>query len=154
MRKYAFLRNNIVLLVDDIDPEEYTNHIRNWDAIIEVEGMNPMPAAGWALIGNLLLPTSPDLQQKEQQLFGAVLAIEMVNKMGSRNLSLAATGASINVGSLLTALGAIKSLMETGALKTARSTMQYYHASFPAYADIIQEGIDKITAFLVSKGWN
>lgn len=154
MRKYAFLKNNIVMLIDMIEPDDYSIHIKNWDAIIDIEGLSPEPAVGWIMLGNLLLPTSPDVQQREQQIFGSALAIEMVNKMGSRNLSFAAQGQVVNVAGLLTALGAIKSLMETGALKTARSTMQYYHPSFPAYSDIIQEGIDKITQFLISKGWN
>lgn len=154
MKNYAFIRNNIVLLVDQIDESSYVDHIRSWDAIIDIDQLSPAPKVGWILKGNLLVPVDPDEQQKQQQIFGAQLSIELVNKMGSRNLSLAAQGQVVNVASLLSALGSIKALIETGALKTARSSIQYYVPSFPAYADILNEAITRITSFLQSKGWD
>jgi hypothetical protein len=44
-------------------------------------------------------------------------------------------------------------LLDTGALKTARGFMQNCANNYPAYADIINFGINEITQFLQSRGW-
>jgi hypothetical protein len=150
----AFLRNNIVMLVDTIDHESYSSHVREWDALIDVGGLQPEPAPGWVLVGNLLLPVSPEVQQREQQAFGASLCLEMVNKMGARNLALSQSGTTVNVGAVLSNLAAVKALVETGALKTARSALQAYAPGMPLHADILNEASERITAFLKSKGWD
>lgn len=154
MRTYAFVRNNTVLLVESILEEDYHLHVRDWEAIIDVHDLSPLPRVGWQLIGNTLLPVSPDTQQREQQIFGAALCLEMVNKMGSRNLVLSQSGSAVNVASLLSSLSVVKGLLDTGALKTARSALQAYSPAFPQHSDIINEAINRITVFLQSKGWD
>jgi hypothetical protein len=154
MRKYAFIKDNVVRLVDSIDEQDYSLHIREWDSIIDVEDLSPVPQVGWMLIGNSLLPVSPETQQREQQVFGALLALEMVNKMGARNLALSQSGTSVNVSTILTNLAAVKALTETGALKTARSALQMYAPAMPLHADILAEAVQRITSFLQSKGWD
>lgn len=154
MKLYAFIRNNVVLLVTSIEEEEYSNHIRSWDAIIDIDTISPTPQVGWVLVGNVLMPVSPEVQQREQQVFGEALCLELVNKMGARNLSLAQSGSVVNVSSLLSSLSVVKGLLDTGALKTARSAIQAYAPAFPNHADIMNEGVSRITAFLQSKGWD
>jgi hypothetical protein len=154
IKKYAFLTNNYVCLIDNIEEDDYEKHIRDWDSIINIEGMSPEPQLGWILEGSTLLPTSPEIQQRDQQAFGSGLALDLVNKMGARNLLLAAQGQSVNVSSLLSSVGAIKSLIETGALKTARSTIQLIAPAYPAYHDIFQYAINAITTFLSDRGWD
>lgn len=154
MSLHAFLKNNVVLLVEEIDEDSYHAHIRDWDAIISIQDLSPQPKVGWILQGNLLVSVDAEKQQSEQQVFGASLALKLVNKMGARNLSLAASGSAVNVSSLLTNVGAIKGLIETGALKTARSAMQAYSPFYPDYQDIFNFGISEITTFLQSKGWD
>lgn len=152
--KHAFLKNNVVQLVDDIDEESYLTHAREWDAIINIEGMSPEPAKGWILRGNSLIAVDPQEQQQLQQIFGAWLALELVNKTGTRNLTLASQGQSVNVAAVLSSVGSIKALLETGALKTARTIIQMSSSSFPQYQDILNFGIHEISRFLSDKGWD
>jgi|GEM_PF-5625418 hypothetical protein len=154
IRKYAFLKNNTVLLIDNIDEVEYVNHIREWDSIIDITDSLPEPRTGWILDGNILVPVSPDEQQRTQQAFGSALALELVNRMGARNLQLASQGTPVNVAALLSSVGGIKSLIETGALKTARSILIVSAPNFPDHADIFNYGSSQITSFLQSKGWD
>ena len=154
MRLYAFIRNNTVLLIDTIDEADYSLHVRSWDSVIDIQDLSPTPKVGWQLIGNTLLPTSPEVQQRAQQVFGAALCLEMINKMGARNLVLSQTGSVVNVATLLSSLSVVKVLLDTGALKTARSTIQSYSPLFPQHSDILNEAVSRITSFLQSKGWD
>lgn len=154
MKKYAFIRNNIVILVNEMEESEYSNHILHWDAILDITDLVNQPAPGWKLEGNILVPVSPEIQQQEQQIFGQALSLELINRMGARNLALSSQGISVNVAALLTNVGAVKSLLETGALKTARSIMILYLPNYSAYSDIFEHGINRITSFLVQKGWD
>lgn len=152
--KHAFLKNNVVQLVDEIDEESYALHIKQWDAIINIEGMSPEPVKGWILRGNSLIAVDPQEQQQLQQIFGAWLALELVNKMGTRNLTLASQGQSVNVAAVLSSVGPVKALLETGSLKTARTIIQMSSPSFPQYQDIFNFGIHEISRFLSDKGWD
>lgn len=154
MRKYAFIRDGVVRLIDFLAEEEYIIQSRSWEAIVDVEDASLQPQVGWLLIGNTLLPVSPEVQQREQQLFGASLCLEMVNRMGSRNLTLAQAGTAVNVSAVLATLGTVKSLLETGALKTARTVLQMYAPTLPLHSDLLTETVTRITAFLQSKGWD
>ena len=88
-------------------------------------------------------------QQSKQRDFGLKLSADLVDLMGARNLKFVDTGyGNVNVAALLSQLYSIKSLMDTGALKTARSAMIAVKPSFVNYQDIIQLAIDKITVFL------
>jgi len=48
----------------------------------------------------------------------------------------------------------VKMLIETGALKTARTAIMGTMNSFPQHKDIFEYAVDSITAFLQSKGWD
>lgn len=152
--KHAFLKNNVVQLVDEIDGESYSTHAKEWDAVVNIEGMSPEPVKGWILRGNSLIAVDPQEQQQLQQIFGAALALELVNRMGTRNLTLASQGQSVNVAAVLSSVGSVKALLETGALKTARTIIQMSSSSFPQYQDIFNFGIHEISRFLSDKGWD
>lgn len=154
MRKYAFIRNNVVQLVSEIEETEYENHVSSWESIIDITDVLPEPKKSWILSGNSLYPVSPDTQQIEQQIFGAALSLELVNKVGSRNLQLSQNGTVVNVTQLLTTLGSVKTLLETGALKTARSIIIAVTPGYPSYADIFTEGSTRISTYLQNKGWD
>ena len=154
MKKYAFIKNNTVRLIDEIEESEYSNHIKHWDSIIDIEDLIQQPSVGWKLEGNILVPGSPEIQQQEQQIFGQALSLELVNQMGARNLALSSQGLSVNVAALLNNVGSVKALLETGALKTARSIIILYLPNYPEHSDIFQHGINRITQFLIQKGWD
>lgn len=156
MARYAFMRNNEVCVISDLDASEYASSIALWDALIDVSDIVPEPAVGWILVGNTLSSEAPLStvdettldQQKNQRVFGQKLSPIVVDKMGARNLKLALEGSSPNVGALLSALGSVKALMETGALKTARGVMVQVRPTFPLYEDILDYAVAEISNFL------
>ena len=87
-------------------------------------------------------------QQKNQREFGIELAANLVDLMGKRNLKMTFEGRVLNVSSLLQTLGSVKALMETGALKTARSVMSQVKPMYPLYTDILDYANDKISKYL------
>jgi hypothetical protein len=153
MAKYAFIKNGVVQLVEDINAEEYPNHIPHWDSIIDVTNLIHEPKIGWIVFNNVLVAVSPEEQQRVQQIYGTNLALELVNKVGTINLTMASQGETVNVASLLNSLASIKMLLETGALKTARGLCTYYKPQYPAYANVFQLAETEITNFLTERGW-
>jgi hypothetical protein len=161
MRKYAFIKDFRVHSVEELDDESFLDASRFYEAAVDVTDCIPYPEVGWNLVGNELHPPSPLLtmeeitnaQQYNQRVFGQKLAPILVDKMGARNLKLAAEGTVPNVSSLLNALGAVKALMETGALKTARGVMVQLRPSFPLYEDILNYAISDISNFLISMNY-
>lgn len=155
---YALIRNNNVLEIMELSEEQYHIMIRNYDSIIDISNIDPIPEVGWVLRGNILQPLSLQerafLQQNSQRQFGELLSNKLVDLVGARNLELTFQGSSPNVSSMLTALGGILSLLQTGALKTARSAMLGYKNSFIPYIDIFELGINDITSFLQQNGWD
>lgn len=96
-----------------------------------------------------------EIQQILQKQWGAPYVQGIVDMLGARNLDLAAQGITVNTAALLQSLGAIKELMNTGSLKTARSVVTQVRDSgaFTVYTDIFDKVIVDITDFLVTKGF-
>jgi hypothetical protein len=63
-------------------------------------------------------------------------------------------GNTPNVGSILSSLNSVMALLQTGALKTARSAMQQAKNGFILYVDIFDYAIEEITIFLTERGYN
>lgn len=151
---YALIRNNNVLEILELSEEQYRIMIRNYDAIVDISNLNPTPEVGWVLRCNKLEPLSLQerafRQQNYQRQFGEELAKELVDLVGARNLELTFQESTPNVPSMLTALGGVLSLLQTGTLKTARTA---YKPSFTSYADVFQLGIDKISVFLLQNNY-
>lgn len=155
---YALVRNGYVLEIKDLTEEEYRVLIKAYDNIIDITNADPVPQIGWILSGNKLieLPLKDKLakQQLEQRQFGADLVTKLIDLVGTKNLELAMNGSVLNVGSILSSLNSIMALLQTGALKTARTAMQQVKGSFALYSDIFDYGINEITVFLTERGYN
>lgn len=158
MRKYALINNSVVTSIVDIEDVEYSQYISTNDMVIDIQDITPLPAIGWVMNGNKLeIPEgSSDREAFEEELndrkciFGTKLAKISVNKIGARNKILNKNGTQVIT--LLTQLLGVKSLMETGALGTARSSCIQLKAVYTEYADIFQYVIDEINLFEQANG--
>lgn len=158
MRKYAALKNSIVIELLDLEDDAVPSAIQQHEMLIDIEDMSPQPTIGYVLNGNTLeFPTNCsdrerfeiDLNDRKCQ-FGAEICRDAVNKLGARNKILSKSGPQVIT--LLTQLLAVKSLLETGALGTARATCVQLKVVFTEYEDIFNYVIDRINAFETNFG--
>lgn len=87
---------------------------------------------------------------KKKREYGLYISNELVELMGARNKILGLTGAQVTA--LLQQLGGIKTLLETGALGTARTYMIQAKASLPYHGDVLDDGINDINVFEAENG--
>lgn len=161
-RKHAFLINNVVVDARSISEQEFAVLISQYDALIDIEDIIPEPQIGWLLQGNrLTLPqTAMSVEEEEayqqtaQRKFGEKLTPKLVDLIGQRNFKLSREGTPANVSSLANSMASIKLLLETGALKTARTICNSLKSGFPLHADILDYAISEITNFLIENDWN
>jgi hypothetical protein len=161
MRKHAFLRENVVVKIESIDESSYSEDSKECQLLIDVEDFNVQPEIGWVLNGSVLesgvtldnVDQITSEQQKNQRIFGQKLSPILVDKMGARNLRMSLEGQTPNVSSLLSTLGVVKALAETGALKTARGVMMQVKPAYPLYVDILDFAINEISNFLATMGY-
>jgi hypothetical protein len=108
---------------------------------------------GWVLNGNKLqIPQNLssreefeiDLNSRKAE-FGSKLSKSAVDRIGARNKILNKSGSQVI--SLLTQLLGVKSLLETGALGTARYSCMQLRSLYGEYADIFDEVISQINIF-------
>lgn len=162
MKKYAIIDDNLVTEILDLEDEEVTKEQAYHSLVVEIEGLNPLPAVGWELNGNTLirplnnltLEQLDDIQQDSQQKFGQKVLTPYVNKLGSRNLKLARESISVNVSAMASQMALLKLLLETGALKTARGLSYQMKSIHTNHIDILDALISEITGFLNTHGWN
>lgn len=76
---------------------------------------------------------------------GILISRELVDIIGARNKILNLSGPQVT--SMLTQLGGVKGLLETGALGTARTYMGQFKSAYANHADLFQIGIDKVNRF-------
>lgn len=161
-RKHAFLINNVVVDSRAISEQEFAELVGQYDALIDIEDIIPEPQVGWVLQGNKLVLAQADMsveeeeayQQTAQRKFGEKLTPQLVDLVGKRNFKLSREGTPANVGSLANSMASIKLLLETGALKTARTVCTSLKPGFPLHADILDFAIASITNFLIENDWN
>jgi hypothetical protein len=153
MRKYAIIYNDVVAAIEQIKDEDVANRAKEVQMLIDVEDMVPAPSVGWVLNGNKLeIPQNLghreifeiDLNRRKSK-FGLELAQNAVDRMGARNKILNKTGSQVSA--LLNSLLVVKSLMETGALGTARGMCSQLKAPYSEYADIFDFVIEQINWF-------
>lgn len=153
MRKYAVVYNGVVSSVEDISENDVVERAKEVQMIVDINDMNPMPTIGWVLNGNILeIPQNLsnrelfeiDLNRRKSK-FGSELAQNAVYRIGARNKILNKTG--VQVATLLTSLLGVKSLMETGALGTARGLCSQLKVPYTEYADIFDLVIEQINWF-------
>lgn len=92
-------------------------------------------------------------QQTAQREFGQYLIPEMIDLMGERNLTLGQNGTTINMIAIASDNSSVKLLVETGALKTARSICLQLKVKYATHSDIYDHVIEDITEFLVQNGY-
>lgn len=153
MRRYAIITNKVVSSIEALSEEEVESRSRNVEMIIDIEDMVPEPKIGWVINGNQLeLPQNTSdreafeiaLNRKKSE-FGEELAKNAVDRIGARNKILNKSGTQVMA--LLTALIGVKSLLETGALGTARSSCAQLKPVYTEYSDIFDIVIEEINNF-------
>jgi len=152
MAKYALINKNIVTSVIDILDENLIDVINKNEMVIDVTDIIPQPTVGYVLNrNNLELPKNTDLETFEIELndkktdFGIKLSRTAINRIGARNKILKRTGAEVTA--MLMQLIGVKSLMETGALGTARASCSQLKLYYTEYSDIFDYVIDQINTF-------
>lgn len=158
MRKYALVNNNVVTSVVDHDEDSVSILSSVNESVIDVTDSVPVPTPGFVLNGNKLeLPQSLssreeyeiELNDKKTE-FGIKLSRWAINRIGARNKILSKTGPQVIA--LLTQLIGIKSLLETGALGTARSSCVQLKDYYTEYIDIFDYVIAQINNFETNFG--
>lgn len=152
MRKYALVNNSTVTKIVEVE-EEILDIIKLNEAVIDITDDVPQPTIGYVLNGNKLqIPQNLSSREEfEIELnsrkaeFGSKLSKSAVDRIGARNKILNKSGPQVI--SLLTQLLGVKSLLETGALGTARYSCTQLKSTYSEYADIFDEVISQINNF-------
>lgn len=144
---YAILYDNIVIEIKEISDEDISAVAANSQMIININGMEPQPQVGWSLDGNKLSPKAQLEQTVANAItFGRALKAEVTAKIGARNLLLGKTEQEIST--LVSQLISIGFLLEGGALKTARSSIEAIKPLYPDHAQELDYAITKITSLV------
>lgn len=158
MRKYALIKDSVVVQTIDLEDELVPALVANSEMVIDITDQLPQPAIGYVLNGNKLeIPQNNssreqfeiDLNSRKSE-FGIKLSKAAVDKIGARNKILNKSGTQVI--SLLTQLVGVKSLLETGALGTARYSCVQLKVVYTEYSDIFDEVINQINVFETNFG--
>lgn len=158
MAKFALVNNLIVTEIVEFDVEQYSNYAKTNDMVIDVTDIEPSPQVGWVLEGNALqFPSSETSVEKleialnaKKRQFGTNLSNIAIDRIGARNKILKKNGTQVT--NLLIQLMSVKSLLETGALGTARYACIQLKVVYTEYEDIFNYVINEINVFESSSG--
>lgn len=153
MRRFAVLKNNVIVETVLLEEDEVKVKSSSSEMLIDIEDMLPQPSIGWVLNGNKLeIPSGcSDRERFEIELasrktdFGIKLSRTAVDRIGARNKILNKTGEQ--VATLLNSLISVKLLLETGALGTARAACVQLKLVYTEYADIFDFVVAEINVF-------
>lgn len=156
MRKYAILKNNIIIDIQSLDEtneELIRNTLSSYEQVIDIEELIPTPVLGWVLNGNKLeIPQGYSSREEyeielaeKKVIFGKQLADICIIRIGARNKILNKNGTQVGV--LLNQLLPVKLLLETGALGTARYSCIQLKIIYTEYGDIFDYVINEINVF-------
>ncbi len=152
MRLYALINNNTVTSVESLDDAAVAKAMLENAQVIDVQDAHPVPETGWTLVGNKLEPfvqlSAEELEEalaRRKITSGRLFSRDSIARVGARNKILAKSAQQIT--QLLTALSGVRTLLETGALGTARDVVQQLKAGYPEYADIFDKLISEIDDF-------
>ena len=73
MRLYAFLRENLVVKVDFLDEQNYSEYAKDYQLIIDVEDLIITPQVGWRLNGNQLVPPPEQVISLQEQIKARIM---------------------------------------------------------------------------------
>ena len=158
MRKYAIIKNSVVIQILDLEEEDVSNYSKQHESIIDISNSIPQPQIGWVLIGNTLqFPTGISDREKleielaeKKTIFGTKLSTTAINMVGARNKILDKNGSQ--VAAALNDLLIVKLLLETGALGTARNSCNQLKMLYTEYGDIFDFVISEINNFEINFG--
>ena len=152
MRKYALLRENVVIAVELLTDEQCVEKSKEYQLVIDVQDMLVTPVAGYILSGNTLIPTTQATQVEMEEdlaakkcLEGSKISNTAIIRLGALNKIMNKTGTQVS--QVLNNMLSVKMLLETGALGTARSIMSQLISVYPEYNEILTEAINKINDF-------
>lgn len=153
MSKYALVNNTVITNIIESEDFNYAEYSKSNHMVIDITDLIPTPQIGWILNGNQLeLPLGVsdrekmeiDLNRRKRE-FGTVISNMCIDKIGARNKILNKNGTQVTA--LLTALLGVKSLLETGALGTARYACTQLKLVYTEYSDIFDYVINEVNAF-------
>jgi len=161
--KFALVLNNLVVRIVEAEAESEINGLlHRYQAALDITEATPEPQVGWVFENNELVAATseytPDqmdlIQQQAQRKYGHKICDTYADLVGARNFKLARENTPVNVASLAGQLLSLKTLLQGGALKTARTATEAMKVAHPTHADIFDLAIADITSFLIQNGWN
>lgn len=161
-RLHAYIKDYVVVKIKEIDEDQYFLDLPAYDTIVDVHDYSIAPEIGWKMVGGKILPDdsqSPSplesmvYQQTHQRLFGQKLLIQATDRVGIYHFYLASIGQSVDLAAFGSAMIGLKTLLEGGALKTARGMLIQTKIAMPGYAEIFDWVIAEISNFLAANSY-
>jgi hypothetical protein len=157
MRKYALIKNNVVVSVETMEEETYREKAKEHQLIVDIEDLAVEPQVGWVLEGNRLIHFSQDLSPEQLEdlrmrarfKVGNKVCDEAVIMISGRNRMLAKTSAEVN--QIITTFMPIEQAMRKCALPTALGGINQMRAGFPEYDDIFAYVAGELSNYLGSE---
>jgi len=87
MRKYAFIENNIVVDIKELNDEQVQDESMK-KLIIDIQDITPQPEINWLLVGNKLVSPSPISQVVPKSVTPRQIRLALVMSGNSQMLSL------------------------------------------------------------------
>lgn len=157
MRKYALVKDNVVVSVETLDESQYRDRARDYQLIIDIEDMVFEPQVGWILEGNQLKNFSIDLSNEQLEdmrmrarfKIGNKICNEAVIMISGRNRTLGKNSTEVN--QIITIFTPIEMAMRKCALPTALGGISQMRSGFPEYHDIFDYVIAELSNYLNSE---
>jgi len=68
MRRHAFINNNIVVKIEELDDAGYQEQAMNFQLIVDIEDLIVVPEAGWVFNGVNIVPNSTQINNIRQMV--------------------------------------------------------------------------------------
>jgi hypothetical protein len=151
--KYAIVKDGVVFeVLESLDISKAKTAL-----IIDITDMAPEPNVGWVLIGNSLQKKQISESEKTDIIldmrfkFGNKLADEMIKKMSKTNLSLIASGQTLNINTVISNFSSIESALRKCAVPTARNAIASLMVAYPEYTNDFSYALGEIDSYLAKE---
>jgi hypothetical protein len=157
MRKYALIKDNVVVSVETFGEDTYQEKAKEYQLIVDIEDMAVEPQVGWVLEGNQLKPFSENLSPEQREdirmrarfKVGNRVCDEAVVMISRRNKILGKTATEVN--QIITTFMPIEQAMRKCALPTALGGINKMRALYPEYEDIFDYVVAELSNYLNSE---
>lgn len=157
MKKYALLKENFVVSIENLDEAQYREKSKDYQLIIDIEEASIQPDIGWVLDGNSLKPYSSSMSEAEKEdkkmrarfRIGNAICDEAVIEISARNRALSKTSAEVSA--IITNFMPIEMALRKCALPTALGGIMQMKPAYMEYEDIFNEIISKLNTYLASE---